>query len=127
MTDIKTRGFKDPAELRERLAELEDEPPAVEAPQAAGKKFRLEIEELQKDVSELKRRVNAISAQRRSHHSTERHPWLRIFATAAATFVLGRVFSGLRLGTTGAVAVPLLATKAGERIVQSVSQLTGPR
>ncbi len=124
MTNIKTRGFKDPAELREHLAELDDEAPAEDPPLKEDNEFHLAIDELQRDVDELRRRVDAISVRRRSSPAPEHHPWLRVFATAAATFVLGR---RLRLGAPGAVAVPLLATKGGDRIVHSVSHIGGHR
>ncbi len=127
MTNIKTRGFKDPAELREHLAELDDEAPAEDPPLKEDNEFHLAIDELQRDVDELRRRVDAISVRRRSSPAPEHHPWLRVFATAAATFVLGRVFRRLRLGAPGAVAVPLLATKVGDRIVHSVSHIGGHR
>ncbi|MDS7594037.1 hypothetical protein [Agrobacterium tumefaciens] len=127
MTNIKTHGFKDPAQLREHLAELDEEYPADDTPNADLNVFRSDIEELQRDVLELRRRVDELDAPRQPHPAPEFHPWLRVFATAAATFVLGRVFSGLRLGAAGAVAVPLLATKASDRILQSVSHVMGPR
>lgn len=127
MTNIKTRGFKDPAELRERLAELDDDSAADHPPLKDESEFHLAIEELQRDVDELRRRVEAISVRRRASPAPARHPWIRVFATAAATFVLGRVFSSLRLGAPGAVAVPLLATKVGDHIVHSVSHLGGHR
>ncbi|NWJ27539.1 hypothetical protein [Rhizobium sp. RM] len=65
MTNIKTRGFKDPAELREHLAELDDEAPADDPPPKEENEFQLAIEQLQRDVDELSQRVDAASVRRR--------------------------------------------------------------
>lgn len=127
MTNIKTHGFKNPAELRERLAELDDELPTDDQQQAVEYELRLAISDMQREVDELRRRLDAVSRRRPSSPALEPHPWLRIVATAAATFVLGRVVRRLRLGAPGAVAVPLLAAKFGDRIVRSSSRYRGLR
>jgi hypothetical protein len=113
MTDIKARGFENSAQLREHLAELDEEAPA-EDPDYRSAEFgrRDEIAELREEVARLRRQL----ASRRDRvepttpTETDNQPALRFIATLAATFVIGRLARVLRLGAIGAAATPLIAT-----------------
>ncbi|MCQ4633973.1 hypothetical protein GB927_028335 [Shinella sp. CPCC 100929] len=121
MTDIRAKGFDSPAQLREHLTELEEESPA-EDPGVGNERpsAQQQIEALRREVADLHARLTSIRKQtdgmgaRRSRGDI--HPWLRVLATAATTYLLGRLVQRLRLGAPGAAAVPMIASQIDRRI-----------
>ncbi len=118
MTDIRARGFESPAQLREYLGDLDqDASETLKAPEIVGRDTSAEVEMLRREVAELRRRISSL----RDHTDDlpeevePDRPWLRIAATVAATVILGRLARRLRLGTSGAAAVPLIASQIGNR------------
>lgn len=121
MTDIRAKGFDSPAQLREHLAELEEESPADdpgvgnESPSA-----QQQIEALRREVADLRARLTTIRKQTDGMDARpsrgDVHPWLRVLATAATTYLLGRLVQRLRLGAPGAAAVPMIASQIDRRI-----------
>jgi hypothetical protein len=78
--------------------------------------IRKEINQLQKQVADLSRQVATIN----NHVPVvQDRPWMRIAATVAATFVLGRIVDRFRLGVAGATAVPMIAAQLGHRFSHS--------
>jgi hypothetical protein len=99
MTDIRSSGFGSKLELQRHLDELDDEAPAedpiedmeIDDLDAA----RREIAWLRKEVADLRERLAVIRDQTEdlSPGQADDHPWLRIAAAIATTFVLGSWFS----------------------------------
>lgn len=121
MTDIRTRGFDSPAQLREHLAELDEESPAADPGVPIGDpSAEQQIAALRREVQDLRKRLAAIRVETEGLDTgrprAERHPWLRIGATIAMTYLLGRLAQRLRLGAPGAAAVPVLAAQLDKRI-----------
>ncbi|GGG21903.1 MULTISPECIES: hypothetical protein [Rhizobium] len=116
MTNIKARGFDNAEQLREHLAELDDEAPAEEHVTQDDIALHEQIAALRREVGDLAELLS-IRNQADLAQTTRApdRPWLRIAATVAATFVLGRLVQKLRLGTPGAAAVPLIATQLSSR------------
>lgn len=122
MTDTRAKGFDSPAQLREHLAELEEESPA-EDPGAGDKKpmsAEQQISDLRQEVADLRARLTTIRKQTDGMDARpsreDLHPWLRVLATAATTYLLGRRVQRLRLGAPGAAAVPMIASQIDRRI-----------
>lgn len=122
MTDIRAKGFDSPAQLREHLAELEEESPA-EDPGVGGEKpmsAEQQIAALRQEVADLRARLTTIRMQTDGMDARpsrgDVHPWLRVLATAATTYLLGRLVQRLRLGAPGAAAVPTIASQIDRRI-----------
>ncbi|MEW9612641.1 hypothetical protein AB3G45_02025 [Shinella sp. S4-D37] len=121
MTDFRARGFDSPAQLREHLAELDEESPADDPGMANGDpSAEQQIAALRREVADLRRRLTAIRGETEGLDAGrprgELHPWLRIAATVATTYLLGRLVQRLRLGAPGAAAVPMIATQLDRRI-----------
>ena len=122
MTDIRVKGFDSPAQLREHLAELEEESPAEDPAIEKEKPLSPEqqIAALRQDVADLRARLTAIRTQTEGMDARpsrgDIHPWLRVLATAATTYLLGRLVQRLRLGAPGAAAVPMIASQIDRRI-----------
>ncbi len=120
MTDIRAKGFDSPAQLREHLAELEEESPAEDL--VVGNEIpstQQRIEALRREVADLRARLTSIRKQTDGMGARpspgDVHPWLRILATVATTFLLGRLVQRLRLGASGAAAVPMIASQIDRR------------
>jgi hypothetical protein len=122
MTDIRVKGFDSPAQLREHLAELEEESPAEDPVVEIEKPLSPEqqIAALRREVDDLRARLTTIRKQtdgmdpRPSRGDV--HPWLQFFPTAATTYLLGRLVQRLRLGAPGAAAEPMIASKIDRRL-----------
>lgn len=121
MTDIRAKGFDSPAQLREHLAELEEESPAEDP--VVGNEHpspQQQIEALRREVADLRARLASIRKQTDGMgvrpSPGDVHPWLRVLATAATTYLLGRLVQRLRLGAPGAAAVPMIASQLDRRI-----------
>ncbi|WP_439630842.1 hypothetical protein [Shinella sp.] len=122
MTDIRAKGFESPAQLREHLAELEEESPAEDSGVANEKPISAEqqIAALWQELADLRARLALIRkptdgmGARPSRGDV--HPWPRILATAATTYLLGRLVQRLGLGAPGAAAVPMIASQIDRRI-----------
>ncbi len=120
MTDIRAKGFDSPAQLREHLAELEEESPAEDL--VVGNEIpstQQRIEALRREVADLRARLTTIRKQTDGMDARpsreDLHPWLRVLATVATTFLLGRLVQRLRLGASGAAAVPMIASQIDRR------------
>ncbi|MBW9115574.1 hypothetical protein JNB88_18210 [Rhizobium cauense] len=115
MTGIRSKGIRR-GELASHLADLEDEH-SVEDVETTEKR---DLEAVQREVAYLRREVAALREQlsliRAGNESSaaakaDAHPWLRIAATTAVTFVLGKLVQRLRLGSAGAAAVPMITAQ----------------
>ena len=121
MTDIRAKGFDSPAQLREHLDELEEESPA-EDPVVGNEhpSAQQQIEALRQEVADLRARLTTIRKQTDGMDARpsreDLHPWLRVLATVATTYLLGRLVQRLRLGAPGAAAVPMIASQIDRRI-----------
>lgn len=118
MTNIKSRGFDSDStdQLNDHLLERESR-----SEDSTARSAEAEITALRNEVAELRERLRHIREQTegvgyRQETLGERHPWLRIAAMTAATFVLGRVVQRLRLGAPGAAAVPMIAAQFDRRL-----------
>lgn len=131
MTNIRTSGFGSPASLRRHLADWDDEmgtdAERDEMPQSDTDAFnpaeaRREIAWLRKEVFELRERLLTIHDESELETADapqtrgDRHPWLRIAATVATTYLLGRLVQHMRLGAPGVAAVPLIASQIDRRV-----------
>ncbi len=121
MTDIRAKGFDSPAQLREHLAELEEESPAEDpGVRNENPSAQQQIEAIRQEVADLRARLITIRKQTDGMDARpsrgDVHPWLRVLATAATTYLLGRLVQRLRLGAPGAAAVPMIASQIDRRI-----------
>lgn len=121
MTDFRARGFDSPAQLREHLAELDEESPAGDPAVANGDEAaKRQVAALRREVADLRRRLAAIREKTDGLDAGPsrgvRHPWLRVAATVATTYLLGRLVQRLRLGAPGAAAVPMIAAQLDRRV-----------
>ncbi|WP_337181585.1 hypothetical protein [Shinella sp.] len=120
MTDIRAKGFDSPAQLREHLAELEDDSPAGAPGETKTPSAVRQIADLRREVADLRARLATIRRQAAGMDTPpsrgELHPWLRVAATAATTYLLGRLVQRLRLGAPGAAAVPMIASQLDRRL-----------
>ncbi|WP_313606629.1 hypothetical protein [Rhizobium sp.] len=123
MTNIRAKGFESPSHLQEQLDELDEERAISKnrpAPAAEGKKSaEQEIAALRAEIAELKAKLSTIHAQTEGVGApvaeSDVRPWLRIAATVATTYLLGRIVQRLRLGASGAAAVPMIAAQLDRR------------
>jgi len=118
MTNIKAKTFDSAEQLREHLAELDEEAPADDPAVPADEiDPREQIAALRREVAQLQQRLSSIRSYTDgvSTLTDPDRPWRRIAVTVAATFIFGRLVQKLRLGTLGAAAVPLIATQLGSR------------
>ncbi|TWF43336.1 hypothetical protein [Neorhizobium alkalisoli] len=124
MTDIRMKGFGTRAELDRYMAELDEEAPAEDPSDDDFEVIDLgdakrEIAWLRKEVADLRAKLQNIRQQTENVPEAPHediHPWLRIAATVATTFVLGKLVRRLRLGAPGAAAVPMIAAQLDRRI-----------
>lgn len=122
MTNIRAAGFDSPAQLREHLADLDDEErPADAQGEISGdplSDIEREIAWLRKEVEDLRERVDWLFERDRTAATASRgtNPWLRIAITALSTVVIGGLLSRLRLGAAGAAAVPMIVSELGRRL-----------
>lgn len=122
MTNIRAAGFDSPAQLREHLAELDDEerPADAEGEISDGPLIAIEREVawLRKEVEDLKQRVDWLFEHDKASAAAPRetNPWLRIAFTALSTVAIGGLVSRLRLGAAGAAAVPMIVAELGRRL-----------
>lgn len=121
MTNFRAKGFDSPSQLREHLIELEEESPAEDPSTArAVRSDEREIAALRKEVENLRERLSAIRKEAEGIDAPpprgERHPWMRIAATVAMTYFLGRLVQRLRLGASGAAAMPMIAAQVDRRL-----------
>ncbi|MBD9650251.1 hypothetical protein IB267_18045 [Ensifer sp. ENS09] len=109
----------DRSELQEHFADLEDDNQAEDVSDAARVSAAEEIASLRLQVEGLRARLLEIRGQTEGIDASptygERHPWLRVAATAALAFVITRVFQQLRLGAAGAAAVPMITARFDRR------------
>lgn len=76
-----------------------------------------EIAALRNEVSILRERLSIhIRTAEHLKSPADLHPWLRIGATVAGTFLIGKIVKRLGLGAAGAAAVPLIVAQATARI-----------
>jgi hypothetical protein len=115
---VPIKGLETRRKLKQHLTELEEEAPAQDPPVRPLQSDPIrEIAALRKEVAELRNRLSAIREQTDGVPSQSvDHPWLRIFGTAAATFLLGKLMQRFGLGAAGAAAVPLIVAQANGRI-----------
>lgn len=111
MTNIRSSGFDNPAQLREHLDELEDaqnERRDILSTDIEDQiaRLRTEVRELRKLVVQTRTRLPLVSEETRNNRF-----WLHIAGSVAATFVLSAALCYLRLGPAGAGTVPLLVSK----------------
>lgn len=117
MTYEPTKAISVERDPEDHLAEPADAPaPYLKDMDAHA--VRREIAWLQKEVVELRTVVEEMQREKAyaSVVEVERHPLLRVAATAAVSFVLGRIAQRLRLGMAGTAAVPYLATQLNRRL-----------
>lgn len=118
MTNIKAKGFDNAEQLREHLAELDDEAPADDpAVEEEGIDPRDQIAALRKEIAELHQQLASTwgNSDGVSAPTDTDKPWRQIAVTVAATYIFGRLVQKLRLGAAGAAAVPLVASQLGRR------------
>jgi hypothetical protein len=80
--------------------------------------LKSEIAQLQKQVADLSKQLATLKSRKEPEAFLsigQDRPWMRIAATVAATFVLGRIVDRFRLGAAGATAVPMIAAQLGHR------------
>lgn len=121
MGEMRTRGFKRDDKL-DHIPESDDQ----EAVSNVGanndpsdrESARREINLLRKDLSDLREQLAAFRdrAETSIGGSQDVHPWRRIAAIVATTFILGKLVQKLRLGPAGAAAVPMIAAQLSRRI-----------
>jgi hypothetical protein len=123
MTDIRAKGFHSKSELREHLAELDEEAPAHHSLEEASdaddlNAARKEIACLRKEVADIRERLAVIRIQTEDVPESRRdaHPWRRIAATVIASYVLGKLVQRLRLGAPGAAAAPMIVAQLDRRL-----------
>lgn len=126
LADIRTNGHDTKAELERHLLELAEDlerdhdsevyDDNTEANDVDA--VKREISWLRKEVYDLREQLMAIQPQ--AAHVEEvpvgDKPWLRIAATVAVTFLLGKLVQRMRLGAPGAAAVPLIAAQINRRL-----------
>lgn len=119
MTNIKATGCDSAEQLRDHLAELDEEAPADD-PAVEGEWIdpREEIAALRNEVGEQHQRLASICGYTDgvSAPTGFDHPWQRIAVMVAATVIFGRLAQKLGLGAAGAVAFPLIATQLGRHV-----------
>lgn len=97
MVDVRTSGFDSPAQLREHLAEIDEDRDAAEEfeieREASSGDARRQIVALRRDVAALRRQMDAL---RQSAPPRDEHPWLRVTMTLAGTALLGNLVYRLR-------------------------------
>lgn len=77
-----------------------------------------EVRRLRAEVAELKEKLVAIHSQSDVEFTPEReHAWLRIAATVAVTFALGKLIRALKLPTATAVAIPMISNEVNRRFL----------
>jgi ElaB/YqjD/DUF883 family membrane-anchored ribosome-binding protein len=123
MTDIRMKGLGTRSEVEQHMVELAEVVPEEDHDdgdqQAADlDRAKREIAWLRKEVADLREQLTAIHGQRAeiSPAPGDAHPWMRIAAAMATTFVVGRLVQRLRLGAAGAVAVPMIAAQLDRRL-----------
>nr|WP_105430903.1 hypothetical protein [Neorhizobium tomejilense] len=123
MTHIRMRGLGTRNEVEEHLVELAEGTPTEDYgdgdPQAVDlDAAKREIAWLRKEVADLRERLATIRGQTEGfpRASEDTHPWMRIAAAMATTFILGKLVQRLRLGAAGAAAVPMIAAQLDRRL-----------
>ncbi|CDM60651.1 MULTISPECIES: hypothetical protein [Rhizobium] len=120
MTNFRAKGFNG-KNLDSYLAEYDD--PGVEETVDAAEDDDMdagqkEIAWLRKEVADLRERLSVIRGETGGIPAAKdrARPWLRIAATAAATFILGKAFHRLRLGAAGAAAIPRITPQLARKL-----------
>ncbi|CDZ35589.1 Hypothetical protein NGAL_HAMBI1145_29200 [Neorhizobium galegae bv. officinalis] len=123
MTDIRMKGLGTRNEVEEHLVELAEGAPTEDYgdgdPQAVDlDAAKREITWLRKEVADLRERLGTIRGQTEDvpRAPEDTHPWMRIAAAMATTFILGKLVQRLRLGAAGAAAVPMIAAQLDRRL-----------
>lgn len=116
MVNVRTSGFDSPAQLREHLAEIEDEKTSAGTAdierEASLDEIQREIGWMRRDLAALREQIAAIRQMRQPEPPRDDHPWMRIVLSVAATLLLGGLAQRLRLGAAGAAAVPMIVARA---------------
>nr|WP_250810692.1 hypothetical protein [Neorhizobium tomejilense] len=120
MTDIRMKGIGTRSEVEEHLVELAEGAPTEDYGDGDPKAVDLdaakrEIAWLRKEVIDLRVRLATIRGQTDDvpRAAKDTHPWMRIAAAMATTFILGKLVQRLRLG---AAAVPMIAAQLDRRL-----------
>jgi hypothetical protein len=123
MTDIRMKGVGTRNEVEEHLVELAEGAPTEDYgdgdPQAVDlDAAKREIAWLRREVIDLRERLASIRGQTDDvpRAPKETHPWMRIAAAMATTFILGKLVQRLRLGAAGAAAVPMITAQVDRRL-----------
>ncbi len=119
MTNIRSSGFDNPAQLREHLAELDDAADRDD-PTHDNADLQRQIAQLRKEMRDLRKLVVQTRARPAGHGTARKGKdkrddrfWLRLATTVAGTLLLSAAVRYFRLGPAGAAAVPLIASKFG--------------
>lgn len=75
------------------------------------RRLRAEVAGLREKLAEIHSRSDVEFAPR------DPHPWLRIAATVAVTFALGKIVQRFRLPTATAVAIPMISNEVNRRFL----------
>src|SRR5215217_158626 len=90
MTNIKTKGFDSPAQLREHMAEIDEDRATKETLALADRNTKEDIALMMAQVTDLRDRIYRNWGPTASVDSPAdeppRHPWLKIAVAAAMTF-----------------------------------------
>ncbi len=118
MTNIRSSGFDNPAQLREHLAELDDAAADRDDPTHDNADLQRQIAQLRKEMRDLRKLVVQTRARPAGQGATRKGKdkrddrfWLRLATTVAGTLLLSAAVRYFRLGPAGAAAVPLIASK----------------
>ncbi len=116
MTNIKTRGFDSPAQMREYLEEVDvDEALIAGGLGTEDRSVKDALKELRSQIDALRRRIAEMQRQD-VHAEAEMSGWLRAALTTTITIALGRIASHMKLGIVGAVAVPLVVAQLNRKL-----------
>ncbi|CAH0342390.1 hypothetical protein [Rhizobium sp. CECT 9324] len=116
MTNIKTRGFDSPAQMREYLEEVDvDEALIAGRLGSEDRSVKDALKELRSQIDALRRRIAEMQRQD-VHAEAEMSGWLRAALTTTITIALGRIASHMKLGIVGAVAIPLVVAQLNRKL-----------
>ncbi|WP_173422453.1 hypothetical protein [Ensifer adhaerens] len=96
MTRIRTRGFESPAQLREHLAELDDDRSANDTAMAKRRpSVESQIAALRREIADLRARLNDVPREANLQHvlpsRRKRNTWLSIAAALTTSYFLQKI------------------------------------